>query len=163
MTTPKELQDRRSRQVQLIVGNLRILFKSMLRQSRKVERECGLTSAMLWMMWELFARPGMKVSELANVLSIHASTCSNMLDKLEAKGLVERKRSTTDQRAVHLFLTAAGNSMLEKAPRPAQGMTNAALHNLDDSELDKLADGLTALISQLELKEKDAEFVPMFQ
>lgn len=157
-----ETMNGRSQKITIITGNLRILFSSMQQHSRKVEKECGLSSAMLWMMWELFATPGMKVAELAGVLSIHPSTCSSMLDKLESKGLIERKRNREDQRAVHLFLTEAGAAMLVTAPRPAQGAMSAALHNLNDQDLDKLADGLQALIASLQIKDQDAEFVPLF-
>lgn len=163
MTTFSVTEDTRAKTVQLITGNLRVLFKSIQLHSRKMEKTCGLTCAMLWMMWELFANPGMKVSELARILSIHASTCSNMLDKLESKGLVERNRSIKDQRAVHLFLTDAGQKMLAKAPRPAQGAMSEALEELRDHDLDNLAGGLNALVAALQVKEQNAEFVPMFE
>ena len=39
---------------------------------------------------------------------------------------------------------------------------SAALHNLNDQDLDKLADGLQALIASLQIKVQDAEFVPLF-
>ena len=58
----------------------------------------------------IYTHPGLKVSQLAAALAIHPSTCSNMLDKLEAEDLLVRDRSKTDQRAVHIFLTAKGSS-----------------------------------------------------
>ena len=162
MTATDNLHDKRSQQIQAITSHLRVLFKSIQQHSKRVEKECGLTSAMLWMMWELFATPGMKVSQLANALSIHASTCSNMLDKLESKGLVERRRSGPDQRAVHLLITDKGSTLLAKAPRPAQGAMSGALEKLADKDLNKLGQGLKVLIDSLQAKDEDAEFKPIF-
>ena len=159
----ENIQDVRSHQIQLITSQLRILFKSIQQHSKIVEKECGLTSAMLWMMWELFAMPGLKVSELANALSIHASTCSNLLDKLETKGLIERRRSGQDQRAVHLYITDKGSTLLAKAPRPAQGALSGALEKLGDEDLLKLGDGLTVLVGYLQTKDEGAEYKPIFE
>lgn len=162
MTAADKSRDKRSNQIHAITSHLRILFRSIQQHSKKVEKECGLTSAMLWMMWELFATPGMKVSELANALSIHASTCSNMLDKLETKGLIKRKRSGSDQRAVHLYITDKGSTLLAIAPRPAQGAMSGALEKLGDHDLKQLAEGLEVLVGALKTKDEDAEFKPIF-
>lgn len=158
-----ENYDNRTQQIQAITSHLRVLFKSIQQHSKTVETKCGLTSAMLWMMWELFTTPGMKVSELAAALSIHASTCSNMLDKLESKGLVQRRRNGQDQRAVHLFITDEGSALLAKAPRPAQGAMSGALEKLADNDLHKLSEGLKVLVSALQSKDEDAEFTPIFE
>lgn len=162
MTSKKNI-DTRAEQIQTITSHLRILFKSIQQHSKTVEKECGLTSAMLWMMWELFATPSMKVSELAEALSIHASTCSNMLDKLEKKGLVRRERSGRDQRAVHLYITDEGSALLAKAPRPAQGALSGTLEKLADDDLHKLVDGLKVLIGSLQTRDAAAEFKPIFE
>lgn len=163
MNESNKVHDTRSQQIQSITSYLRVLFKSIQQHSKIVEKECGLSSAMLWMMWELFASPGMKVSELAKALSIHTSTCSNMLDKLETKGLVERNRSGKDQRAVHLYITDAGSALLAKAPRPAQGALSGTLKKLADDDLLKLVDGLRVLVGSLKTKDEDAEYKPIFE
>ena len=106
---------------QAVLKNLRIIFRSVQTYSRWVEKESGISAAQLWMLWELHNEPGLTVSRLANVLSIHQSTCSNMLDKLQQKGLICRNRNSSDQRVVRLYLTASGSELLAKAPRPAQG------------------------------------------
>jgi DNA-binding HxlR family transcriptional regulator len=43
-------------------------------------------------------------------LGIDAGAITRMLDRLEAKGLVERVRSETDRRVVHVRLTEAGET-----------------------------------------------------
>ena len=128
----------RQKQMQSITKQLRVVFRAVQAHSKTVEKNCGLSGAKLWMMWELFTTPGIKVSELARTLTIHPSTCSNMLDQLEEKDLVRRDRSKVDQRSVHLYLTETGTALLAKAPRPAQGTMSEALEHLKSEEANAL-------------------------
>ncbi len=153
--------ENRQDSMQNITKQLRVVFRAVQSHSKTVQQQCGLSSAKLWMMWELFANPGVKVSELARALTIHPSTCSNMLDQLEDKGLTRRSRSKTDQRAVHLFLTEEGTQLLAIAPRPAQGTLSMALEHLSDSHLTSLEEGLSQLILAMQVKDEVAGMLPI--
>ncbi|PLX48153.1 MAG: MarR family transcriptional regulator [Desulfobulbaceae bacterium] len=146
---------------QAILKNFRIIFRSAQAHSRWVEKESGLSAAQLWMMWELFNEPGLTVSGLARALSIHQSTCSNMLDKVQQKELVTRKRSTTDQRVVRLYLTEKGTALLAKAPRPAQGTLTDVLHRLPDEVLRQLESGLSTFVDALRIVDEKAGMLPL--
>jgi DNA-binding MarR family transcriptional regulator len=154
-------EDERADQVRNILQNLRMVFRSIQSHSRWVEKQCGVSGAQLWAMWELFASPGLRVSDLSAKLSIHQSTASNMLDKLENKGLVKRERRGPDQRVVRLFLTGEGTHLLADAPRPAQGALTHALHQLSDNTLDQLDSGLGRLIQAMVFTENDAGLEPI--
>lgn len=149
------------RQIQAITQNLRVIFRTVQSHSKVSEKECGLSSAKLWMLAEIAACPGLKVSQLAAALSIHPSTCSNMLDKLEQSGLVARDRSRTDQRSVHLNVTDKGKLTLQKAPKPAQGRLSDALHHLTPSQLAELGAGLENLLSALNVRAGADSFAPI--
>ena len=151
----------RTEKFNAILKDLRIVFRAIQSHSRVVEKESGLSSAQLWMLWELFNAPGLKVSELARLLSIHQSTSSNMLDKLEAKGLTIRQRSVNDQRIVQLYLTEEGTRLLAKAPRPAQGALTEALHRLPDVTLAHLETGLSELVTLLKRSDQTASMEPI--
>lgn len=151
----------RTLRIQSVTRYLRILFKVVQAHSKFVEKECGLSSAKLWMLSELHANPGIKVSQLANSLSIHPSTCSNMLDKLEEDGFVSRQRSKKDQRAVHLSMTDKGNELLHKAPQPTQGKLSGALQGLSDESLLLLEKALDELVLALQEKDDDAALIPI--
>lgn len=161
-TTPAHApaSDRPDR-VRSILLSLRVLIRAIQDYSRWVESQCGLTSVQLWALWELFATPGMKVSDLAAALYVHQSTASNMLDKLELRGLVERRRGGPDQRVVRLHLSSAGVELLATAPRPAQGALNAALQQLPDATLRRLAADLETLVASLQFKDPKAAMKPL--
>lgn len=148
-------------QVQAVIQKLRMIFKAIQSHSKKIEKECGLTGAQLWMLFEVAAVPGIRVSQLAKTLSIHASTCSNMLDKLETKELVYRDRSKTDQRTVHLFITEIGQNLLAKAPKPLQGKLTRGLELLEPEQLSGLEDNLESLVETLNLPDDKGSFQPI--
>jgi DNA-binding MarR family transcriptional regulator len=127
----------------------RVIFGAVRQHFQAVEKACGVSGAQIWAMAALQQTPGMKVSELAQALSIHASTASNLLDKIEKAGLVRRERNSADQRVVKLYLTAAGEAALGKAPQPLTGILTHALDQLPDDALARLNQDLAALLAHM--------------
>ena len=127
----------------------RVIFGAVRQHFQAVEKACGVSGAQIWAMAALRQTPGMRVSELAQALSIHASTASNLLDKIEKSGLVRRERNSTDQRVVRLYLTPAGETALEKAPQPLTGILTHALGQLSDDALARLNQDLATLITHM--------------
>lgn len=144
-----------------VVQGLRVVFRSIQEHSRWVEKQCGVSAAQLWTMWEMHARPGMRVSELSRALSIHQSTASNLLDKLERKELIRRERRGPDHRVVQLYLTAKGRDLVEHAPRPAQGALSNGLMALPDPVLAGLNDHIAALVKAMDLADHEAALKPL--
>ncbi|MGA7277662.1 MAG: MarR family transcriptional regulator [Desulfocapsaceae bacterium] len=151
----------RIKQEQAIIQQMRILFKAVQAHSKKVEKACGLSSSKLWMIHEIATTPGIKVSQLAKTLSIHPSTCSNMLDKVEKAGFIYRDRSKSDQRAVHLFVTERGKEILLKAPSPPQGQLNSTLQKLNQAQLAALEKSLDEFIEVLHFEDNEAGLTPI--
>jgi DNA-binding MarR family transcriptional regulator len=153
----------RTEQERSIVRNLRSIYRTIQSYSKWVEKQCGVSSTMLWVLWELLAAGEMKISQVAGALSIHQSTASNLLDKLERRGLVARKRGTQarDQRVVLVYLTDEGQKVLADAPGPAQGPLTEALARLDNETLRQLSDGLDNLVGILGIKDPEAALKPL--
>jgi DNA-binding MarR family transcriptional regulator len=59
-------------------------------------------------LWEL---DGQRVSSIGQRLFLDSATLTPLLKRLEARGLVERRRSQKDERVVELFLTPAGKRL----------------------------------------------------
>jgi MarR family transcriptional regulator, organic hydroperoxide resistance regulator len=152
---------KRIEQEHRVTQQLRIIFKAIQAHSKRVEKTCGLSSVRLWMLYEISQNPGVTVSELAALLSIHRSTCSNMLDKLEDQDLIYRTRSKTDQRTVRLHITDTGQSILARAPSPPEGKLSSSLHKLTEEQLANLDDGLKDLIDVLHFDDEKAGLTPI--
>lgn len=139
----------------------RQIFRAVQQHSQWVEQCCGLTSAQLWAVSELSRRPGQRVSDVATALSIHPSTASNLLDKLEKKGFVQKERRNDDQRVVRLTLTERGQQILANAPQPAEGILQSALFALSDSVLRSLIENLDQLLSTMKVDVDWAALEPL--
>lgn len=84
------------------------------------------------------------------MLGIHQSTASNLLDKLEDRGLVERRRREPDQRVVRVYLSDRATALLGESPDTSQDRLWNALQRLPDDRLERLAQDLDELRSALE-------------
>lgn len=63
----------------------------------------------------LWEHPQMTVKELGTILYLDSGTLTPLLKKLEEKGLVDRRRSTADERNLIVSITEAGAAMKEQA------------------------------------------------
>ena len=129
-----------------VLQQFRELFRVSQQHFQRIESSCGVSGAQLWALSELKAAPGLTVSGLARALSIHLSTSSNLLDKLEAQELIRRERKGADQRVVQVYLTKAGQQLLRKAPKPVEGVIPDALGRMPTAALRSLKRDLDLLL-----------------
>ncbi len=149
-------------QLQLqVLKKFRLIFGSVRSQFRDIEESCGVSGSQLWLLHEIENSPGIGVSELAERLSIHQSTCSQLVDKLAARGLAVKERSLKDQRRVGLTLSPSAVAMLKKAPGPAEGILPAALRELPADTLLALDDALLEVIEQLTSRDEKSADRPL--
>ena len=74
-------------------------------------KKLGVTYPQYLVLVVLWERGARGVGELASALQMDLGTLSPMLKRLEAKGLVTRRRRAEDERRVHVDLTARGTSL----------------------------------------------------
>jgi DNA-binding MarR family transcriptional regulator len=75
-----------------------------------------------------------RISELASVLNLDESTTTRLVDKLEAVGAAERRRSTTDRRSTTVAITAAGREIVALAHEHQRAFLAEVLSALDPVE-----------------------------
>jgi DNA-binding MarR family transcriptional regulator len=144
-----------------VLSQFRELFKLSARHFQRIESSCGVSGSQLWGMAELQAKPGLKISELASALSIQLSTASNLLDKLEKRGLIRRERADADQRVVRVYLTADGEAIVDKAPKPVHGIIPDALSKLPTEVLFRLNQDLELLLQSSAVRDHRAALTPL--
>lgn len=97
-------------------------------------RDLGMTS----LQWRTVARlnrePGMRQSELADLLEVEPITLSRMIDRLAESGMVCRKPDPNDRRAWNLYLTDKAQPLMAQLQREADAVQDIALAGLDESE-----------------------------
>lgn len=77
--------------------------------------ELDLTYTQYITMLTLWEERALTVKELGERLYLDSGTLTPLLKKLEAKGLLNRKRSSTDERNLIVSITEAGEALREKA------------------------------------------------
>lgn len=144
-----------------VLKQFRLIYGSVKRQFRQVEKACGISGSQLWLLHEIGKTPEVGISELASRLSIHQSTCSLLVEKLRGKGLVEKIRTDQDQRRVGLKITRAGRKALALAPGPAEGVLPEALQAMSAADLKKMHTNLDNLIERLQVLDSAATDKPL--
>ncbi|RKT27193.1 DNA-binding MarR family transcriptional regulator [Paraburkholderia sp. RAU2J] len=76
--------------------------------------------------------------ELSKLLGIDTGLMTRMLDKLEAKGLLERSRSIEDRRVVNLKLTKEGEAVAAQVPEIVPVVLNRRLRKFTKAEFEEL-------------------------
>ena len=82
---------------------------------RKLLTPLGLTYPQYLVMLVLWEKDGLTVSEIGEKLFLESSTLTPLLKKLQSNGIVNRERSTKDERQVIISLTAEGHALKLKA------------------------------------------------
>ncbi len=144
-----------------MLQQFRELFRVSQQHFQRIESSCGVSGAQLWALSEIKAAPGLTVSSLAKALSIHLSTSSNLLDKLEAQDFIRRERNSADHRIVRVYLTATGQQLLRKAPKPAQGVIPHALEKLSPATLRRLNRDLDELLGLASVRSRKSGMKPL--
>ena len=128
------------------IGRQMIVVGQLMR--REVEARMaphGLTDAQWKPLWALGTGRATTVNELARVMDVDASAVTRLLDRLEAKGLVERVRSAEDRRVVQLRLTPSGREAAGVVPQVLLGVNQDFLRGFDDAEIRQLLDWLSRM------------------
>lgn len=144
-----------------VLKQLRIVVRAAQGHSARIEKQCGIGGAQLWLLQELYDHPGSRVGEIAQRMAIHQSSVSNLLDTLTKKGYVTRVRDSNDLRAVKLDLTGSGRQLLEQAPMPARGLLPEALGRLDEENLTALEKALQGLLNVIEDVDEQHALLPL--
>jgi DNA-binding MarR family transcriptional regulator len=132
-----------------VLRQFRLVYGSVRRHLRQVQQACGVSGSLVWMLRELEKSPGIGVSELAERLSLHTSTASQLAEKLVKGAYVTKTRSMKDQRRVGLRLTRKGAETIRRAPQPTEGVLPQALVALSDRTLRSLHANLAQVLRRI--------------
>ena len=82
----------------------------------------------------LHRRPGASQSEFADMMEIEKATAGRLVDRLEAKGWVERAGRTGDRRVKRIYLTREAERVHKRIWRIAEATVDDALADLSTQE-----------------------------
>jgi DNA-binding MarR family transcriptional regulator len=123
------------------------VLSSILSQADNQLSAYKVTYAQWVPLFKLFKQDGCTPLAMARDLSIDPAALTRSLNRLEAKGLVRRERSTQDRRAVHLWLTDEGRAVAEHVPGVLADVLNAHLQGFTHEEWQLLLRLLTRMVA----------------
>ena len=109
----------------------------------------GFTRSQWQVLVHLAKNEGIHQAGLAEILEVEPISLLRILDKLEARGLVERRQHPTDRRIWLLYLTASAHPSLALLRVIGEATRAEALAHLSEPERDGLVQNLTAMKANL--------------
>lgn len=104
-------------------------------RGRETHRCGALSFAQYGLLFGLEDKAELSTRELSKMADLSAATATQMLDHLEASGLVARTRSEQDKRVVLVSLTASGREAIMARKARFQSRWDEALAEFSDDEL----------------------------
>lgn len=138
-----------------VLDFMRLLWSiehGLQRMSKRMEAELGITGPQRLVLRVVGRFPGLSAGDLAHIVRLHPSTITGILQRLVARGLLERERDPADSRRARLRLkpravayTRTSPGTVEKAVR--QALTRAGASNVRAARrvLTEVAGGLNQL------------------
>ena len=112
---------------------LRKIAQAVSLHSKYLDKNFGLTGPQLILLQELSSGE-MTVSGLARRISLSQGTVTEIIHRLEKKGLINKKRSSRDKRSVLITLSEKCRELLAMAPPPLQETFTNHFLKLDEWE-----------------------------
>lgn len=115
----------------------------------QIARTRGMTRAQWVILARLSRQPGLSQNELAGVCEVEPITVGRLIDRLELRGLVERRFDPKDRRVRRLHLLPAAQPYLEEINGYKEAMALEISAGIDKHTQDVLVDTLINIKSKL--------------
>jgi len=92
-----------------VLDFMRLLWSiehGLQRMSKRMENDLGITGPQRLVLRVVGRFPGLSAGELAHIVHLHPSTITGILQRLVARGLLDRQRDPGDSRRARLRLNA---------------------------------------------------------
>ena len=128
---------------------LRQIIRAIDLHSRYLVKNFGLTGPQLLILMETARAEGQSVGEIAAGVSLSQATVTDILDRLELKGLISRARSTTDKRRMTVGLTKQGKEVISNHPSLFQAQFLSRFDELEEWEKTSILSSLQRVASMM--------------
>lgn len=139
--------------VPTLSSNISFALHDVARLQRKRfeqrSRSFGLTRAQWQVLAILSANEGVNQNGLAELIEITPITLARLVDKMQARGLVERRRHPTDRRSWLLYLTPAARPLLNTMRVTGHRTSQEAFASIGMDEQERLLKTLSLIKSNL--------------
>jgi MarR family transcriptional regulator for hemolysin len=112
-------------------------------------RAYGMTRAQGVILMRLERQPGMTQNEMAALCEVEPITVGRLVDRLEARGFLERRLDPSDRRIRRLYLLADSAPVLTAIHRYKDELFQESTEGLDDATMELVTQVLLKMKSNL--------------
>ncbi len=145
--------------VRALLDAIRRIVQSLHASSRESQMRIGLSAAQLFVLRSLKGAEGLSINDLARATFTHQSSVSAVVSRLEARGLVTRRRDRTDARRRVIALTPAGQRALRSAPGATQELLVEAVVTMSPTARRTTARALARLADAMAARRRPSMFL----
>lgn len=143
-------------QAEVALTALRRILKATEANVKALAAQSGLTASQLLVLQVLKTRGETLTGDLAKAVDLKQATISILLDRLQSRGFIERRRGQTDRRHVWVRITPPGSQAVHGAPDLLQETFRTRFRHLADWEQAALVAALLRVVSLLDAERIDA-------
>jgi MarR family transcriptional regulator, transcriptional regulator for hemolysin len=109
----------------------------------------GMTRAQWGILIWLERQPGISQKELSEILEVEPITVARLIDRLEARGMVERRPDPRDRRIWRLHLRPAAYDGLHEIDEQRADMTRMVTAGIDETSIESMTEALMRMKATL--------------
>lgn len=139
-----------------ILVALRRITRAIDLHSKQLEKSAGLTVPQLLVLQALDEAHHLSVSDIARQVNLSQGTVTSVLERMAAKGMVDRVRDPDDRRRVRISLSEEGRRRLQASPDLLQESFMQRFGRLEPWEQKMLTAAVERIASMMDAQAVDA-------
>ena len=149
----KMTNDMHKKSTREIIYSIRRLMQAGEFYSKELNKIYNISSAQLNCLLALYENGPLPLSQISKYILVNSSTVTGIVDRLEQKGLVQRKRVSSDRRVITVELLQTGRLLAQNAPPPIQQKLMDGLNKLTQEQIAEMAKVLQKLTDMLDVQD----------
>jgi len=137
---------------------LRKIVRSIELRSRQLVRRHGLTGPQMLILKTLLQSGESTIGRLADRMSLSQATVTDILNRLESRGLITRSRSEADRRCVYIRLTRQAKDLLLTSDEMAEDMFASRFAALKEWEQLQLIASLNRISELMDVRSVESGY-----
>ncbi|HTQ15040.1 MAG TPA: MarR family transcriptional regulator [Rhizomicrobium sp.] len=117
-------------------------------------RAYGMTRAQWLILARLNRQPGLSQNEMAAICEVEPITVGRLIDRLEARGLVERRADPSDRRVRRLHLLPAAMPIIEEITRYKELLHDEIVEGVSAADYPRVVEALLTIKNNLTAEPK---------
>ncbi len=138
---------------------LRKISSIIKRRGRAILADFKITPPQFNALWSLDKHGDMTIGELGEAMYLACSTATDLVDRMERNGLVERKRDAEDRRVIRICVLDKGFEVLREVMDARREYLRQVLVHIRNEECQAMINSMDILYKKMLEEEAESESV----